>query len=227
MRTSIWGLLRRTRRIEYLKLEGLQINVPPREEQVNGGPFSNFKKKFRAVRIDEIYSENAVLRTLTNKPGKDPLEFDIQHLRLTSSSNDGALDFVATLTNPRPPGQIVSTGTFGPWNPDTPSLTPVSGNYDFEKADLGVFPGIAGILNSKGSYQGVLEQIRRRWNDGYSRIFASRAPAIRWICPRRFMRRWTARTATHISSRWKPILENRYWWRREAWKEQKARKEKR
>jgi len=159
MRTSMWGLLRRTRRIEYLKLEGLQINVPPREERINGGPFSSFNKKFHAVRIGEIVSENAVLRTLTNKPGKDPLEFDIQHLRLTSSSNDGALDFVATLTNPRPPGQIVSTGTFGPWNPDTPSLTPVSGNYVFEKADLGVFPGIAGILSSKGSYQGVLEQI--------------------------------------------------------------------
>ncbi len=160
MRTSLWGLLRRTRRIEYLKLEGLQINVPPREEQINGGPFSNFKHKFHAVRLDQIVSENAVLRILTNKPGKDPLEFDIQHLLLNSSNNDGALNFIATLTNPRPPGEIVSHGTFGPWNPDTPSLTPVSGNYDFQKADLSVFPGIAGILNSKGTYQGVLEQIR-------------------------------------------------------------------
>ena len=32
MRTSLWGLLRRSRRIQYLQLEGLQINVPPREE---------------------------------------------------------------------------------------------------------------------------------------------------------------------------------------------------
>ncbi len=160
MRTSLWGLLRRARRIEYLKLEGLQINVPPREEENGDGPFKSFRKKFRAVRLDQIVSENAVLKILTNKPGKDPLEFDIQHLHLTSVNDQGALNFVATLSNPRPPGQIVSHGTFGPWNPDFPSQTPVSGEYDFEKADLGVFPGIAGILNSTGHYQGILEQIQ-------------------------------------------------------------------
>ena len=160
MRTSLWGLLRSSRRIQYLKLEGLQINVPPREEQNSDGTGNNFSKKFRKVRFDEIISENAILKILAEKPGKNPLEFDIQHLRLNSSGADDALKFHATLSNPRPPGEIVSTGLFGPWNPETPSLTPVSGNYDFEKADLSVFPGIAGILSSKGSYQGVLEKIR-------------------------------------------------------------------
>jgi hypothetical protein len=160
MRTSLWGLLRSSRRIQYLKLEGLQINVPPREEQNSDGTGNNFSKKFRKVRFDEIISENAILKILAEKPGKNPLEFDVQHLRLNSSGADDALKFHATLSNPRPPGEIVSTGLFGPWNPETPSLTPVSGNYDFEKADLSVFPGIAGILSSKGSYQGVLEKIR-------------------------------------------------------------------
>jgi AsmA-like C-terminal region len=159
MRTSLWGLLRRSQRIQYLKLEGLQINVPPREEQNSSGAGKNFSRKFRAVRFDEILSENATLKILTSKPGKDPLEFDIQNLRLNSSGADGALEFHATLSNPKPPGEIVSTGSFGPWNSETPSLTPVSGNYNFEKADLSVFPGIAGILTSKGNYQGVLEQI--------------------------------------------------------------------
>jgi hypothetical protein len=160
MRTSLWGLLRSSRRIQYLKLDGLQINVPPREEQNSDGTGKNFSRKFHTVRFDEIISDNAILKILTEKPGKTPLEFDIQHLRLNSSGADDALKFHATLSNPKPPGEIVSTGLFGPWNPETPSLTPVSGNYDFEKADLGVFPGIAGILNSKGSYQGVLEKIR-------------------------------------------------------------------
>ena len=59
-----------------------------------------------------------------------------------------------------PPGEIVSSGKFGPWDAEIPSQTPVSGNYTFEKADLGVFPGITGILSSKGNYQGVLEKIR-------------------------------------------------------------------
>ena len=163
MRTSLRQILGGQRRIEYLRLEGLQINVPPREERAGGdvdrNVDQNLGRKFRAVRFDRILSENATLRILTEKPGKDPLEFDIQHLRLSSSS-DGVLDFVATLSNPKPPGEIVSQGSFGPWNPEAPSLTPVSGNYNFEKADLSVFSGIAGTLSSKGSYQGVLEKIR-------------------------------------------------------------------
>ena len=162
LRTSLSGLLSKSRRIEFLKLEGLQMNVPPRDEHTGaaGGETKRFSSKFHAARFDQIISENAVLRILTNKPGKDPLEFDIRNLRLKSSANDGAMDFVANLTNPKPPGEIVSTGTFGPWNAETPSLTPVSGNYDFQNADLSVFTGIAGTLSSKGNYQGVLEQIR-------------------------------------------------------------------
>ena len=160
MRTSVPDLFRIPRRIEYLELEGLEINVPPRGMGDTGGAVKNFSGKFRSVRFGEILSENATLRILTQKPGKNPLVFDIQHLRLNSVGKEGVLKFNATLSNPRPPGEIVSTGSFGPWNPGTPSLTPVSGHYTFAKADLGVFPGIAGILSSQGNYQGVLDQIR-------------------------------------------------------------------
>src|SRR5579872_2620067 len=93
MRTSLWGLLRRSRRIQYLQLEGLQINVPPREETGGGGAVKKFSAKFSTVRFGEIVSENAILKILTKKPGKEPLEFDIQHLRLNSSGADDALKF--------------------------------------------------------------------------------------------------------------------------------------
>ncbi len=161
MRTSIVGLLRNTRRISYVHLEGLQISIPPREATAgDGGRAKNAMKKFHMVRFGEILSENATLKILTTKPGKAPLEFDLQKLRLNSTGTDDALAFHATLTNPRPPGEIVSSGTFGPWNADVPSQTPVSGDYTFENANLGVFPGISGILSSTGKYAGVLEQIR-------------------------------------------------------------------
>jgi hypothetical protein len=38
-------------------------------------------------------------------------------------------------------------------------LTPVSGEYRFENADLSVFRGIAGKLSSRGTYRGVLGRI--------------------------------------------------------------------
>jgi hypothetical protein len=162
LRTSIWGLLRNSPRVSFVHLEGLQINVPPREENSSSGgsDAKSAMRKFRTLRFDEILSDNATLKILTLKPGKDPLGFDLKQVRLNSSGTDGALAFHATLTNPMPPGEIVSDGIFGPWNADAPSQTPVSGNYIFEKADLGVFPGISGILSSKGTYQGVLDQIR-------------------------------------------------------------------
>jgi hypothetical protein len=160
VRTSFWGLLRKN--IHFVRLEGLQINIPPRSAADSGrrNGAKNIVGKMRSVRFGEIVSENAVLKVLTTKPGKDPLTFDIEHLNLSSTTTAGQLAFRATLTNPKPPGQIFSTGTFGPWDPDTPSLTPVSGVYTFDHADLGIFRGIQGTLSSKGEYRGVLEQIQ-------------------------------------------------------------------
>ena len=161
LRASIWELLRTPTHVNLVHLDGLEINVPPRQA---GGKGSNegprrFMRRTRSVRFDQIVVEGAVLKILTQQPGKLPHEFDIHKLYLSSTQPEGALAFHAELTNPSPPGEITSSGTFGPWNIDSPSLTPVAGAYLFKDADLGVFRGIAGILSSQGNYQGVLEKI--------------------------------------------------------------------
>jgi hypothetical protein len=69
------------------------------------------------------------------------------------------MTFTAELTNPTPPGLIQTKGHFGPWNFDEPSATKVDGRYDFQHADLSVFPGISGILSSVGDYKGELNDI--------------------------------------------------------------------
>ncbi len=163
MRTSILGLLGNPRRIAFVNLDGLQINIPPHEENRGTGGGIDGKKamrNFHLMRFSEIVSDGATLKILTSKPGKNPLEFDLQKLSLNSSGPDDALAFHVNLSNPMPPGEIVSSGIFGPWNADVPNQTAVSGEYTFEKADLGVFLGISGILSSKGNYQGELENIR-------------------------------------------------------------------
>ncbi|HYO83357.1 MAG TPA: AsmA-like C-terminal region-containing protein, partial [Bryobacteraceae bacterium] len=58
--------------------------------------------------------------------------------------------------------EIVSKGRFGPWIAGDPSSTYLAGNYVFEKADLGVFNGIAGILHSTGNFEGTLSAISAR-----------------------------------------------------------------
>ena len=87
------------------------------------------------------------------------MEFDIRKLTLKSAGIGQPMKFQAELTNPKPPGDIHSSGRFGPWNMDDPAATPVGPeHYTFEHADLSVFNGISGIL-STGDYTGQLNNI--------------------------------------------------------------------
>ena len=99
------------------------------------------------------------LTTLPREAWKEPLQFDIQHLRLYGGGPGEAMKFDAVLINAKPPGEIRSSGTFGPWDRAEPGGTPVSGKYTFRDADLSVFKGIAGILSSDGEYHGSLGHI--------------------------------------------------------------------
>jgi hypothetical protein len=111
------------------------------------------------VVVDRVECDRAEFVLETDKPGKLPLGFAIAHLTLTNVTADGPFGFVADLTNPKPLGQIHTTGSFGPWQTGDAGASPVSGDYLFQHADLGGFKGIAGILNSTGRYQGTLANI--------------------------------------------------------------------
>jgi len=155
---GLWGLLGTPKQIRIVRLEGLQVHVPPREHREE----RHHEKQTRGLPsfvIEEIDADGTLLQILPKEESKLPLEFDISKLTLHSAGEDVAMSFRATLTNPKPPGLIQSTGKFGPWQRDDPSLTPVSGSYAFQNADLSVFRGIAGVLSSEGKYDGVLEHI--------------------------------------------------------------------
>ncbi len=154
--------------VKLVRLEGLQIRVKSggsknkeseageghARQQPSGGGGDHFPFIIR-----EVIADGTLLQILPKEAGKDPLEFDIQKLTLRSVGINKPMAFVATLTNAKPPGLIQTDGSFGPWQKDQPSTTPVSGRYTFDNADLGVFKGIAGILSSDGDYKGELDRI--------------------------------------------------------------------
>jgi hypothetical protein len=74
---------------------------------------------------------------------------------MTSVSVGQAMPFEATLTNAVPPGEIVTRGSFGPWQGPEPGETPLAGTFTFDRADLSVFKGISGILSSRGTFGGT------------------------------------------------------------------------
>jgi hypothetical protein len=162
-------LIARRNHVKRVRLYGLEIHIPPRgasafketfsrgEEVESGEP--GHDETHLQFTIDTIQADGTSLQIAPKTPGKDPLEFDIKKLMLHSVGPGKAMAFTAKLTNAKPPGLIDSRGYFGPWQRDDPRATPVSGNYTFKNANLGVFKGISGTLSSTGSYSGVLQHI--------------------------------------------------------------------
>jgi len=149
-------------KISVVELKGLDIDVPPKTHFAHRpSPEQAGKSGTSLLRfeIENITCNGANLTLETDKPGKLPLEFAIAHIKLTHVRPDKPMQFDAELTNPRPAGKILTSGSMGPWSVEDPGETPVAGSYRFEHADLSVFKGIAGILQSTGKYEGVLRDL--------------------------------------------------------------------
>ncbi|MFZ0702760.1 MAG: AsmA-like C-terminal region-containing protein, partial [Candidatus Acidiferrales bacterium] len=152
--TGILALLERRPHLHTVHMQGLTVNVPP-----HGEPETT-KKAFRTdFVIDQITSDDMTLNILRKDSGRH-LCFLVHNLRIDSFRPDNPATFHANLINPKPVGEIQTQGQFGPWNPDDPSQSPVSGSYAFSDADLGTIKGISGTLSSTGSFNGVLDYIQ-------------------------------------------------------------------
>ncbi|MEZ5361964.1 MAG: AsmA-like C-terminal region-containing protein [Bryobacterales bacterium] len=163
------------RRVSEVKLEGLEIRVARKKEegqaegqigQTDEPKAENKKDSGGGFLVERIVADGTHLEILPKNPEKDPMVFDLKELTLFDAGPKSPMTYVATLTNPKPPGEIDTKGTFGPWNGDDPGQTPLDGDYVFTDADLSHFKGIAGILSSEGSFDGVLERIAvEGWTD--------------------------------------------------------------
>jgi hypothetical protein len=157
---GFWSIFRAPHRIRRIRLQRMVITVPPRRPaNTDGSQLSFAGSKLHSVTAAEIDCENAELLIFSNNPGKGPLEWEIHNLVLTDVAPNRPFFFRGTLTNAQPKGEIETSGKFGPWNLDDPGATPVTGNYGFTHADLGPFPGIAGILSSTGDFTGELDRL--------------------------------------------------------------------
>lgn len=176
-RVSWASLLHTPMHVSLVEVEGLAINIPPKEERLQIAlhtPLSaSTTDETRAANVaaggsnhpaikivvDEVVILNTRLLIGTSKPGKLPLDFEISRIVLHKLGPGRPLKFDATLVNPKPVGNIQSSGYFGPFQQDTPGETPVWGCYFFDHANLATFKGIGGMLSSTGKYQGPLNRL--------------------------------------------------------------------
>ena len=158
---SLAALLRR--HVSKVTLEGLAIEIPPKPKGGQGAPAQASRhygsRLPRSLVIDEMESTGATLSIVPRDPNKRPKVWAIHALHMQSVAFDSPMPFEATLTNGVPPGEIQTSGSFGPWDAGDPGATPISGKFTFDKANLGVFDGISGTLSSRGTFGGTLERL--------------------------------------------------------------------
>jgi len=158
---NLAGFFRSPKHLGKLKLEGLHIRPPRRDDNSSGEKPEPKKKKqvTEAFILDQVVADGTTLEITPKQPDKAPLIFNIRSLTLRSIGRRQPMTYHAQLSNPKPPGLIHADGKFGPWDADEPDNTPLSGDYIFKDADLSVFKGIAGILSSNGKFTGELDSI--------------------------------------------------------------------
>ncbi len=155
--SGLLGLFFKPMHVGKVQVDGLQINIPPREmrrAQENNQHYGKIK-----IVVDEIVCDNSRLIIGTSKPDKDPKDFELKHIELHDVGPDAPWKFEATLTNAIPRGDIQSQGSFGPWQNESPGDSSVTGHYTFNHADLNTIKGLGGMLSSTGGFQGQLNKI--------------------------------------------------------------------
>lgn len=157
-RTGWRELLRPTTHLVSVDVQGLRLNVPPKEFRAAADATERKPAPWRFV-VDTFVCKDATVTLETSNPEKKPLVFQIQNLKLTDVGADRPFKYEATLINPKPVGDVASSGTFGPWQRASPRDTPLAGTYSFTHADLSSIHGIGGVLASTGRFDGTLGTI--------------------------------------------------------------------
>jgi hypothetical protein len=157
-RAGVLGLFIKPTRVDTVHVSGLTIHIPPRQMREQGAASKKRRGKIK-IRVGEIVFDDSQLIIASSNPQKDPKIFVLKHIALNDVGSTSASPYDATLTNAIPRGDIHATGTFGPWNNESPGDSPVTGNYTFDHADLGTIHGIGGMLSSTGKFGGQLNRI--------------------------------------------------------------------
>jgi len=155
IQANYWDMLVRPHHIYRVLADGLQIHIPVAGS--DGGAKFSFGSSSSNMTIGEIVANGAMLEVARHD--NDTLKFEIHQLVLDSVGANSSMSYRVAMKNPEPPGEIQSSGNFGPWQSGNSGQTPVSGSFTFSQADLSVFDGIAGSLSSQGKFSGALDHI--------------------------------------------------------------------
>src|SRR5215831_15936848 len=148
---SYLGIL--SRHVSRITAIGARVFIPP-----FGGNIQ-FHSEHSTIVLDELVANGTGVEFIPADGNTGSLVFDVHEALFREVRWGSPIQYRLKIHNPNPPGEISVEGKFGEWADGHPQDTPMSGTYTFEHADLGVYGGIAGTLNSNGKFEGVLKRI--------------------------------------------------------------------
>lgn len=148
---SYSGIL--TRHVSRITTDKAQVFIPP------FGSHEIFHSQHSKLVVDELVASGSSVSFLSDDKNSQPLRFDVHDALLTGVRWGSPISYRLKFHNPNPPGEIAVSGRFGPWADGHHEDTPLSGAYEFDRADLSVYGGISGILNSVGKFDGVFKHL--------------------------------------------------------------------
>ena len=155
---NLLGLFVKPMRVGTVYVKDMAIHIPPREMRQQAPKGQRHIGKIKIL-VDEIVFDDSKLIIGTIKPDKDPKDFEMSRIVMRNVGPDEPWKYDATLVNAIPKGDIHATGTFGPWNNDSPGDSSVTGRFTFDHVDLNTIKGIGGMLSSVGDFSGQLNKI--------------------------------------------------------------------
>jgi hypothetical protein len=159
MRGSYSDLIFRPHHLADIELEGLTVTVPPPSvrKQVFNHEVGN--PSFEEVTIGSVTADNSVL-VIEDEDSKEPLEFKIHRLRVSSIAAGKPMTYQVRMTIPEPPGELEARGDFGPLQVHALGNTALHGSATLHQARLDKYAGIRGTLDSHEEFGGTLDEVQ-------------------------------------------------------------------
>lgn len=142
-----------------IRLQGLHVQIPPAGTRARGMDFNGnmLSPSQHEMVVETIVADNTTLDFLDRD--HPPLRLSFAALQIHNVRSGAPLQFYAQVAIPQPQGQVVVSGSLGPFEASHFATTRLTGRFTLTRGDLSCVSGLAGHVDASGEYRGTLENI--------------------------------------------------------------------
>ncbi len=148
----------RPHHLAEIRLDGLYVRTASEAER-EGAASRESGEETSNTSIGSVTADNSVLE-FVNENSETPLKFEFHKLQVDSIAAGEPMSYRVRMSISRPGEELVSNGTFGPWQSGEVGKIPLHGSVKLTEAKLDDYPGLGGTLRSAETFSGTLDQVQ-------------------------------------------------------------------